>query len=435
MKRKDFLKGLGAAVFFPTIIPASALGKNGFVAPSNRIQMGSIGLGGMGSGNSKNFLGHKEVQMVALCDPCMRSNQYGYGHRDTKGAEVFKEVHKLNDAKIYTDFRELIARGDIDAVATATPDHWHALIGIACANAGIDVYGEKPLTRTVEEGRRLSDAVRRNGIIWQTGSWQRFGRDFIHAAELIRNGAIGKVKHVSIRLPANNEIKPLSPEPVPSNLDWEMWLGPAAYADYHPFRAFTTWRFFSDYSAGKIADWGAHHLDITQWALGYDFQGAKTIEPLETKWQNDGFYDLPTVFNVRFTYERGEVVDMTCRKDAEEGIVFTGENGTIWIDRGRFASDPITLVNEKIPVDGVRLNGREYTGDHIRNFLWSVRNRKATATDIETAHRTNTGCLLGEIAYMTGRKITWDWKTETIIGDSQASRLLTRSYRGDWKLA
>ncbi|MBO6101767.1 MAG: hypothetical protein J6P03_00750, partial [Opitutales bacterium] len=194
-------------------------------------------------------------------------------------------------------------------------------------------------------------------------------------------------------------------------------------------------RFFSDYSAGKIADWGAHHLDITQWALGYDYSGAKFIEPLETEWQKDGFYDLPTVFNVRFTYERGEVVDMTCKKEAGEGIKFEGENGTIWVDRGRIASDPANLVFEKVPPSGARLNGREMPDDHISNFIWNVRNRKITATDIETAHRTNTGCLLGEIAYMTGRKIQWDWKAEKIIGDEQAEKLTTRSYRGDWKLA
>lgn len=432
MDRRSFIKGMGAAIFMPAIIPASALGKDGFVAPSNRVVMGSIGLGGMGSNNTSSFLGDKRVQVVALCDPCMSDNRYGYGHNNTCGAEVFKQRKNLKDAKIYTDFRELLAREDIDAITTATPDHWHAIIGIACANAGKDVYGEKPLTRTIEEGRYLSNAVLRNGIIWQTGSWQRSRHDFWYAAELVRNGAIGKVKLIKIGLPSNNKVPPLAPEKVPDTLDWNMWLGPAADVEFHPYRAFTTWRFFSEYSAGKIADWGAHHLDIAQWAMGYHMQGAKTIEPIHVEWQKDGFYDLPTSFAVRYTYERGEVVEMSDKYPM--GLEIIGENGTIWVDRGRLASNPITIIDEKIKPSSERIYGLEVPGSHQSAFIDSVLNRRATITDIETAHRTNTGCLLGEIAYRTGRKIVWDWKTEKIIGDEQASRLCSRAYRGNWQL-
>ncbi len=430
MDRRSFIKGIGAAMLFPTIIPASALGRDGFVAPSNRVVMGSIGLGGMGSNNTNTFVGFNNVEMVALCDPCMIDNRYGYGHRNTNGAQAFKERRKLKDAKIYTDFRELLARKDIDAVTTATPDHWHAIIGIACANAGKDVYGEKPLTRTIEEGRYLADAVKRNGIIWQTGSWQRSRENFWYGAELIRNGAIGKIKLIKIGLPSNEKVPPLAPEPVPETIDWDMWLGPAAYADFHPFRAFTTWRFFSEYSAGKIADWGAHHLDIAQWAMGYHLQGAKTIEPLHVEWQKDGFYDLPTKFKVRFTYERGEVVEMSNMYPM--GLEIIGEKGTLWLDRGRIASNPVGIIDQKIKPSAERLYGLE--NGHHDGFITSVLNRRATVTDIETAHRTNTGCLLGEIAYRTGRKITWDWKTEKIIGDDQAQRLCSRAYRGNWQL-
>ncbi len=441
MKRRHFIKTIGAAVAFPTLIPASALGRDGFVAPSNRIAMGSIGLGGQGSGNTRNFLGDKRVQLVALCDVCKRSNRYGYGHNNTCGAEVFKEQNRL-DVPIYNDFRELIARPDIDAVTTATPDHWHAIIDIACANAGKDVHGEKPLTRTVTEGRYLCDAVRRNGIIWQTGSWQRSVREFWYACELVRNGAIGKVKLIKIGLPSNAEVPPLKPEPIPEELDWDMWLGPAQYADYHPFRAFTTWRFFSDYSAGKIADWGAHHLDIAHWAMGYDLSGPVKIEPIEVPldkngnkpklWQKDGFYDLSMNFNVRFTYERGEVVEMSNRH--KMGLEIIGEDGTIWVDRGRLASSPSNIVDIKIsPTEDTRLYGLE-NPNHIGAFIDSVLNRRLAVTDIETAHRTNTGCLLAEIAYTTGRTINWDYKNEKIIGDEQASRMLSRAYRGNWQL-
>lgn len=440
MKRKDFLKTLGSAVFLPTIIPASALGRDGFVAPSNRVVMGSIGLGGQGSLDTKNFLGDKRVQLVALCDVCGRSNRYGYGHTNTRGAEVFKEQHKL-DIPIYKDFRELLARDDIDAVVTATPDHWHAIIDIACANAGKDVYGEKPLTRTITEGRYLCDAVRRNGIVWQTGSWQRSVREFWYACEFVRNGYLGKIKLIKIGLPSNEEVPPLKPEPIPESLDWDMWLGPAQYADFHPFRAFTTWRFFSDYSAGKIADWGAHHLDIAQWAMGYDLTGPVKIEPIdiptkngkkEKQWQSDGFYDLARNFNVRFTYERGEVVEMS--NCYNKGLEIIGEKGTLWVDRGRLAANPMNLIDKKIaPIDSTRLYGLE-NPNHSTAFIDCVLNRRLAVTDIEIAHRTNTGCLLAEIAYTTGRTINWDYKTEKIIGDEQASRMCSRAYRGDWQL-
>lgn len=432
MDRRSFIKGMGAAIFLPTIIPASALGRDGFIAPSNRVVMGSIGLGGMGSNNTRSFLGDKRVQLVALCDPCMKDSRYGYSHNNTCGALAFKEKNNLTDVKIYKDFRELLARSDIDAITTATPDHWHAIIGIACANAGKDVYGEKPLTRTIQEGRYLANAVLRNGVIWQTGSWQRSLRDFWYAAELVRTGAIGKVKLIKIGLPRNNSIKPLAPEPVPETLDWDLWLGPAAYADFHPFRAFTTWRFFTEYSAGKIGDWGAHHLDIAQWAMGYHMQGAKTIEPLNVSWPKDGFYDSPSTFTVRYTYEKGEVVEMSDKYPM--GLEIIGEKGTIWADRGRLASNPISIIDTKIDPKGERVHGLEVPGSHQSAFIDSVLNRRATITDIETAHRTNTGCLLGEIAYRTGRTIKWDWKTEKIIGDEQAQRLCSRAYRGNWQL-
>ncbi len=433
MKRRDFIKGIGAALALPTIIPASALGKNGFIAPSNRVVLGSIGLGGMGSSNTNNFTSDKRVQLVALCDPCDIDNRYSYSHNQTSGAVHYKESRKLTDLTIYKDFRELLARKDIDAITTATPDHWHAIIGIACANAGKDVYGEKPLTRTIEEGRMLVNAVKRNGIIWQTGSWQRSNYEFLQTTELVRSGAIGKVKLVKIGLPKNERVKPMAPEPVPSTLDWEMWQGPAARTDFHHYKAFTTWRFFSEYSAGKIADWGAHHLDIAQWAMQYNLEGPKTIEPLEVDWPTDGFYDLPSHFKVRFTYERGEVVEMS--DDNVAGLEIIGEKGTIYADRGRVATKPLSIVDTKIPYTG-KVYGTEAANQskHYKAFIDSVLDRRATVTDIENAHRTNTGCLLGEIAYTVGRKITWDWKTEKILNDPQAQRLCSRAYHGNWQL-
>ena len=397
--------------------------------------MGSIGLGNMGSGNTRSFMGDKRVQMVALCDPCDEDNRYGYDHKGTAGAMYFKNRHNLNDARVYRDFREMLDKEtELDAITTATPDHWHGIIGIACANKGLDVYGEKPLTRTIEEGRMLANAVHRNGIIWQTGSFQRSNSEFIRTAELVRNGALGKIKLIKVGVPRNEKLPPLKPEEIPSTLDWDMWQGPAMRTDFHHARTFTTWRFVSDYSAGKIADWGAHHLDISQWAMGYHLKGPKTIEPVEVVWQKDGFFDLPTKFHVRFTYEGGEVLEMADTNIYPMGIEIVAEKGTVWADRGRIASTPPSLIDRKRLPSEIRVYDTERSGNHHSAFIDSVLNRRATVTDIETAHRTNTGCLLGEIAYVTGRTINWDWKTEKVIGDPQAQKLCSRAYYGDWKL-
>ena len=435
MKRRQFLGKIGKLTAFsaiaPTIIPSSALGKSGYVAPSNRVALSAIGLGGQGTMNTRNFLSDKRVEVVALCDVCKSANTYGYGHTDTKGAEVFKQRNNLN-VPVYEDYRELLAKSDIDAVSVSLPDHWHAIAYIDCANAGKDVFGEKPLTRTIEEGRVLCEAVKRNGIIWQTGSWQRSLPKFRYVAELIRNGVLGKVHKVEITLPKNAAIEALPAQPVPEGLNWDLWQGPAFRSDYHTFKAFTTWRFISAYSAGKIADWGAHHIDIAHWALGYNEQGPAKIKPVSTVWPKDGFYDQPIEFRVLLEYENGEVFDVSA-SSKEPGVCFYGEKGKISISRSRMDSTPAILTDMKVPTDGIRLYGSDK--DHWRNFIDSVIDRRACSTDIEIAHRTNSACLLSEIAYRTGRTIKWDWKTEKVIGDASAQKLCSRAYYGNWQLS
>ena len=413
MNRREFIKNVaraGVAVGFPTIIPASALGKDGAVAPSERITMASIGLGTQGTANTKNFFSDKRVQIVALCDVNNTEGRqyYGYGNNETRGMRAARAQFGM-DIPAFNDFREVLEQPGIDVVTTATPDHWHALVGLACVAKGKDVFGEKPLTRTIREGQVLRDSVMNSGCIWQTGSWQRSLPAFVRAAEIVRNGYLGQISRIKIGLPSNFKAETLSPEPVPEGFDWEMWQGPAPRSSfYNPRRTFTRWRGVTNYSAGKIADWGAHHLDIALWALGCDDSGPKEIVPTHIEWPKDGFSDQPMKFRVSLFYNNGVEIE------------------TIF-------SDPIGIAETRILPTEDRLFPIRH-GDHFTAFIDSVLDRRIAVTDIDVAHRTNTGCLLAEIAYKLNRLIKWDIKNEKIIGDEQAARLCDRAYSAPWVL-
>lgn len=437
MKRRDFVKkiaGAGALIGFPTLIPARALGRDGNVAPSERLTLGSIGLGGMGIGNTHTFVGDKRVQLVALCDVNNSEGKqfYGYGNNETFG---LREAAKRFGADIpqFNDFRELLAKPDIDIITTATPDHWHAVIGIACVRAGKDVHGEKPLTRTIREGQALRDAVWGSGRIWQTGSWQRSMEHFKRAAEIIRNGNLGQVKRVVIGLPSNFKAESLDEVPVPAGMDWEMWQGPAMRTFYNPRKIFTRWRGISNYCAGKISDWGAHHLDITHWALGFDNWGPDEIVPNSVTWPTDGFSDQPLKFSVTLHYKGGIEVEIS--DSNRNGVEFFGTKGKLFVSRENIFSDPINIADIRIFPTEDRLYPIRRDNAHVSAFIDSVLDRRATATDIGVAHRTNTGCLLAEMAYRLNRPIKWDPKTETVIGDEEAARLCDRAYHAPWELS
>ena len=436
MNRREFIKNVaraGVAVGFPTIIPASALGKDGAVAPSERITMASIGLGTQGTGNTKNFFSDKRVQIVALCDVNNTEGRqyYGYGNNETRGMRAARAQFGM-DIPAFNDFREVLEQPGIDVVTTATPDHWHALVGLACVAKGKDVFGEKPLTRTIREGQVLRDSVMNSGCIWQTGSWQRSLPAFVRAAEIVRNGYLGQISRIKIGLPSNFKAETLSPEPVPEGFDWEMWQGPAPRSSfYNPRRTFTRWRGVTNYSAGKIADWGAHHLDIALWALGCDDSGPKEIVPTHIEWPKDGFSDQPMKFRVSLFYNNGveiEISDMN-----RNGVEFFGSKGKLFVSRETIFSDPIGIAETRILPTEDRLFPIRH-GDHFTAFIDSVLDRRIAVTDIDVAHRTNTGCLLAEIAYKLNRPIKWDIKNEKIIGDEQAARLCDRAYSAPWVL-
>jgi len=424
--RRVFLKGAAAAVGFPYIVSSSALGKAGTIAPSNRIVMGAIGTGSMGKGDLNGFLNKQEVQVVGVCDV---DSVYVEEAR-----RMVNEKYGNKDCVVYGDYRELIGRGDLDAVMHAMPDHWHAKVSVACARAGLDIHGQKPLARTIKGGRAICDAVDKYGIIWQTGSWQRSVANFHRAAELVRNGRIGKVKYVEVGLPDGKESSPNYPvKAVPDNLNYEMWLGPAPWREYTGFGRGSVhwdWRWVMDYSGGHLTDWAGHHVDIAHWGLGLDRTGPIQIEG-RGEYPKDGTYDTPYAYKFKCTYANGvEIVVANNRQQPHGmGTCWYGEKGWIHVNRGGLWAERGSVLKEVIGPNETRLYK---SVDHLQNFLDCVKDRKETITPAEIAHRSISVGLLGEIAMLTGRKLKWDPEKEEFIGDELANRYLSRPSRAPW---
>jgi len=432
MRRRDFLAKLpiaaAGAAAFPAIVKASALGLNGAVPPSDHVVMAGIGFGMQGGGNMRNFLGKSEVQWVAVCDL-----------DDTHLAEARDTVNKHYDNKdcaTYKDFRELFARGDLDAVSIAIPDHWHAIVSITAVRNGLDVYGEKPFTHSLREGRALCNAVKRYGRVWQTGSWQRSTDNFYRACELVRNGRIGKVQRVEVGLPSGHydfagTFGQERIEPPPPELDYETWLGPAPASPYCKARVHMNWRWNMDFGGGQLMDWIGHHLDIAHWGLGFDLTGPVEIQG-KGEFPTTGIYNSPTRYWVETIYADGTpIIIAGGYPEIQSGTKWIGEHGWIWVDRGGLESQPARLTGEVIGPNEIKL----YRSlDHYQNFVDCVRSRALTIAPAEVAHRSASVGHLGVIAIEAGRKIQWDPATETIIGDPGAVRLLSRSYRKPWQM-
>ncbi len=427
ISRRQFLKrasGITAgAVTFPYFVSSSALGQAGRPAPSDRIVMGCIGMGGQGTGDMRGFLGKKEAQVVAVCD-------VDKGHRD-QAKKIVDEKYGNSDCKTYIDFREVIERKDIDALLLALPDQWHSIPAIMGARAGKDMYAEKPLARTIREGRAICDAVHRYGRIWQTGSWQRSVGHFRRACELVRNGRIGKVNKVEVGLPTgggggNNPV-----QPVPEGVDWDFWLGPAPWVPYRGVMHWN-WRWIMDYSGGQLTDWAGHHIDIAHWGLGLDRTGPVEIEG-KGVYPKDGMYDVPTQY--KFTCKYADGLTMIVANDRQlpkgMGAMWYGEKGWIHVNRGGLNAEPKSILEEVIGPNEIKLyNSR----DHTQNFLDCVKSRKETITPVEIAHRSISVGLLGEIAMLTEEKLQWDPEKEIFLNSDKANRLLSRPMRAPWHL-
>jgi predicted dehydrogenase len=428
LNRRQFVKTASSVVGAFCFIPGKILGKNGGVAPSNRITMGCIGVGGMGTSNLTNFLGKEEVQVLAVCD-------VDRDHRN-HARDMINEKYGSQECVTYNDFRELLDRTDLDAVSLAVPDHWHAIPAIMAARKGLDIYAEKPLAYTIAEGRAIVDAVKRYGTVWQTGSWQRSQRNFRFASELVRNGRIGKVHTVRVGLPAGNSInkgatKPCDP---PEGFDYDMWLGPAPWAPYSPARCHWNFRWISDYSGGQLTDWAGHHCDIANWAMDTEHSAPVEIEgKADYPYAEEGLFDTPPTYYFECKYAEGFTMIVADARQQPKGMGahFIGTEGWVHVSRGSIDAHPKSLLNSAILPNEIHLYKSE---DHWGNFIDGVRNRKPTIAPAEVAHRSIMIGHLGGIAMRLGRKVYWDAKNERFINDPHADRLLTRSMRSPWHI-
>ncbi|MCA9079341.1 MAG: Gfo/Idh/MocA family oxidoreductase [Planctomycetaceae bacterium] len=421
--RRRFLTTTAAGAFLaPTIITSAVRGDD---APSAKLTVGFIGVGKMGRGHLTRFVGYDDIEVVAVCD--VVQERLDDAQRIVN--ERYANRNKGGDRKqcaAYKDFRELLARDDIDAVLIATPDHWHAIPCILAAKAGKDVYCEKPLTHNIVEGRKLVEAVAEHGIIFQTGSQQRseFGGKFRVAADLIRNGRIGQVLSVNIGVGAPAVECDLAAQETPSGTDWNMWLGPAPERPYNEILCpkgihnhFPAWRNYQEYAGGGLADMGAHHFDIAQWALGMDDSGPVCIEaPAEG--QTTG---------ARFTYANG----MTMIHGGPGGCTFVGTKGILYVDRGRIMSEPGSILDEPLPEDAPRVY---FSENHHRNWLDCIRSREQPICTAEIGHRSASVCHLGNLAYRLQRTLHWDPAREEFANDDEANALRWREPRGEWNV-
>jgi len=431
LNRRQFLRkatgvALGAASL-PYIIPSSVLGKDGQVAPSERITIGCIGVGWQGTSNMEDFLREPAARVVAVCD--IDANHL----KDAKG--TVDEAYGNQDCLTYHDFRELLARDDIDAVSLGLPDHWHAVPAIMAARAGKDIFGEKPLSHSLIEGRALCDAVKRYGRIWQTGSWQRSQSNFRFGAELVLNGRIGQLHTVEVGLPAGHTDFAGTKgqetlEPPPDHLDYDFWLGPAPYAPYCPARVHKNWRWHLDYGGGQLMDWIGHHGDIAHWGIGVQYTGPHEIEGYG-EYPPTGLYNTATRYRLAARYPNG--ITMTIaggHNDIRSGTKWIGAEGWVWVNRGgRIEAEPGSLLNETFGSNEIHLYR---SPGHARNFLDCVKSREITLAPAEVAHRSATPGHLGQIAMLLGRKIRFNPDTEEIIDDPEASRMLGNPLRSPW---
>jgi predicted dehydrogenase len=433
MNRRQFVKATGsaiaAAIAVPTIIPSKVFAQKGENSPNNKIVIGCIGMGGMGTGNMRSFLELSGAKVVAVCD--VDDNHLA------RAKSMVDNTYGNKDCSSYKDFREVIARDDIDAIMHATPDQWHAIVATQAARAGKDVYGEKPLAYTISEGRAIIDAVRQYGRVWQTGSWQRSQRHFRFACELVRNGRIGKIHTVRVGLPAGNGIKEGSTQPCdpPPGFDYDMWLGPAPWRPYNPARCHWNFRWIMDYSGGQLTDWAGHHIDIANWGMGTEHTAPVSIEGVaEFPPAADGLFNTPPRYRFECEYKEGfkMVVADSQQTPMGMGTQFIGDKGWVYVSRGgRIEANPKSLLSSVIGPGEIHL----YESDnHHQNFLDCVRSRKDTITPAEAAHHAIMVAHLGMAAMRLGRRLNFDGKTEKYINDPEADRLLVRPMRSPWHL-
>ncbi len=443
--RRSFLQATLAAGVAPLFLPSRVWSAE--TKPNDRITLGFIGCGIQSRGLLNEFLRKGETQTVAVCDVDTTRRE---DHRRIAESYYAKAANaaEYKGCGVYEDFRELLARKDIDAVVIATPDHWHAIMGIAAAAAGKDIYCEKPLTQTIHEARALVDAVAKNQRVFQTGSMQRSSREFRVACELVRNGVIGKVSRVEAGFGGPGKPCDLPGQPAEPGLNWDLWLGPAPLREYNEIlsprgvnKHFPMWRLYREYGGGFVTDWGAHHLDIAQWGLGMDASGPVEVVP-PADWAK-------AEAGAKLIYADG--TELTHIK--ENGVTFFGTDGEIYVNRGRFrltlggVNKAKSLSKEDAPPLGEQLDAVEKeflatakvklyaSTDHKADFLACMKSRQQPITDVEIGARTVTCCHLTNFAYYHGQRLKWNPATNTFADGTGDPKWLTCEYRGPWKVA
>jgi predicted dehydrogenase len=406
--------------------------------------LGVIGTGNQGFNDINSFLRDDRVQIIAVCD--VNRESPGYWQGKIGGREPARRLVETYYAKhrpsgtyrgcdACVEFREILGRDDLDTVEICTPDHWHAITVLEACKARKDIYCQKPLSLTVGEGRAMSYAVGKSQIVFQTGSQQRSDSRFRRACELVRNGRIGNLRRVRVGLPGGRTDYAQTgtrkkPEPVPKGFEYNLWLGPAPDAPYAPARCHVNFRWILNYSGGQVTDWGGHHPDCAQWGMGTEMTGPIEIRNAKGLFPPDELWNTATEFSFEAVYENG--VTMVISNKERMGVTFEGTTGKIYVNRGRLEADPNTLLESQIGPDGIHLYKSD---DHFRNFIDCVISRQPTAAPVEVAHRSITICHLGNIAMRLGReKLRWDPRTEQIVGDDEAAKMLSRPYRDPWSL-
>lgn len=423
--RRQFLKtGLQAGIGF-TIIPRFVLGGKGYTSPSDQITLGFIGTGKQGRGLADSFA--PIAKIMAGSDVDAQKLALFKSIVEKKYANI-KNQPGYNGFAAYADFRELLGRKDIDAVVVATPDHWHAVASIMAADAHKHVYCEKPLAHSIEEGRAMVNAVRKNSVILQTGSMQRSWVNFRQACELVRNGYIGEVKEVLVNVGTAAIADDLPGQSVPAVLDWERWVGPAPFKPFNKELSppveedvFPNWRKYKEYGGGILSDWGAHMFDIAQWALGMDHSGPVKLFPPDGK-----EYKYLTM-----VYDNGILLK---HQDFGRGfgVQFIGSKGTLNISRDYIDSDPGNIASAKIKPNETHLYKSD---DHYKDWLNAIKNNSQPICPVETGHRTSSLCCIANIAYWLNRPLQWDPQLELFKNDAAANALVKANIRGEWKLS
>ncbi|WP_236263842.1 Gfo/Idh/MocA family protein [Dysgonomonas sp. Marseille-P4677] len=452
--RRSFLKqsvALGAGVILaPTIVPSSLFGKN---APSNRINIGAIGVGRISRDHDMpGVWKHDDVRIIAVSD--VDANRMNQG-KELVEQYYTKKINKpYSGVSMYQDYRDLLANKDVDAVLISTPDHWHAKNAIDAVRAGKDVYLQKPTSLTIEEGRMMSNAVNASGRILQIGSQQRSMEQFRIACELVRNGRIGDLKNIEIRLPGDPAGGNPEEMPIPKGFDYDMWLGPTPYKSYtedraHPQQGYGRpgWLRCEQFGAGMITGWGTHHFDIAHWAMGTEYSGPIEISAT-AEFPTSGLWNVHGDFSTEMLYGNGVIVRGTTNtKEKPNGVLFEGTKGWIFVSRGDYkasANDPTTTGTSKAlqasdskiltSVIGENEIHLYRSSDHHTNWLESIRTRKPNITPAEVAHRSCSACLLQNIAMKLNRKLYWNPVMERFKNDDEANSMLSRPYRAPYSI-